>query len=166
MVHHTPAQPDDRHTPWNRRHRRDTVGGGRRQHIGRLHRRSGIALGIKNTAIALLVATALGCAGNPPPDPGSFIEEFEGFPIFHGDPRRPYRVLGTVYSPEAAQRGASPMKRAAVAEARRLGGDAILIGPPPPPPGGEIAPRDAPPPSASAGSAENKWLNAVAIQLD
>jgi hypothetical protein len=154
MVHHTPAQPYGHHTRRDRRHRRD--------------RRTGVALGIRNTAIALLVATTLGCAGNPPPDPGSFIEEFEGFPIFHGSPGRPYRVLGAVYRAEAAQRGASPMKRAAVAEARRLGADAILLGPPPPPSGGEAAPRDTPPrpPTGDAPSAENKWEHAVAIQLD
>jgi hypothetical protein len=167
MVHHTPAQPGDRHTPRNRRHRRNTTAGGKRQHTGHLHRRTGVALGIQNTAVALLVAAALGCVGNPPPDPGSFIEEFEGFPIFHGDPGRSYRVLGPVYRPEAAQRGASPMKRAAVAEARRLGADAILIDPPPPAPGGETATRDTPPPpSAGAPTAENKWEHAVAIQLD
>jgi len=58
----------------------------------------------------------------------TFLEEFEGFPIYHGEPARPYAVLGAVYDGSAAQRGTSPMKRAAVAAARDQGADAIIVG--------------------------------------
>jgi hypothetical protein len=71
---------------------------------------------------------SIACSARSPAPAGTFIEEFEGFPIYHGEPERSYEVLGHVYSAEAAARGVSPMKRESVAEARRLGADAIIVG--------------------------------------
>ena len=81
-------------------------------------------------AIAAIVFIGLGaaCSTRSTAPAGTFIEEFEGFPIYYGEPERPYEVLGHVYSPEAAARGVSPMKRESVAEARRRGADAIIVG--------------------------------------
>jgi hypothetical protein len=90
------------------------------------------------------------CASQQPSTRGAFLEEFEGFPIYHGEPSRPYRLLGAVYSTEAARRGISPMKRAAVAEARRRGADAIIVG---------VAFDEPTSPSPHA-----KWQHAVAIK--
>jgi len=123
---------------------------------------------IRNASVAMLLAVSLACTPTVPLAPGSFIEEFDGFLIFHGDPGRPYRVLGSVYRPEAAGRGASPMKRAAVVEARRLGANAILIGliGPASTAGGQTAPPGEPqPPPAGTLDVESKWKTAVAIQL-
>lgn len=105
----------------------------------------------------LLCLIVVGCAGRAPtPAVGAFVEEFEGFPIYHGDPGTPYTVLGPVYPAEAAARGVSPMKRAAVAEARRLGADAIVL----PLPGAQ--PRT---PTVDAAGSADKWFNAVAVRL-
>jgi hypothetical protein len=120
---------------------------------------------IRNASFAMLLAVSLACTPPVPLAPGNFIEEFDGFLIFHGDPGRPYRALGSVYRPDAAGRGASPMKRAAVAEARRLGANAILIGPASTA-GDQTAPPGEPqPPPAGALDVESKWKTAVAIQL-
>jgi hypothetical protein len=120
------------------------------------------------TAMAAAIALAVCCAPAIQPDPGTFVEEFDGFPIFHGDPGRPYRVLGRVYAAEAAARGTSPMKRAAVAAARRLGADAIVIGVPIDIAGTAVEP----PPEAirddggdTTADPEEKWQAAVAIDL-
>jgi hypothetical protein len=112
---------------------------------------------------ALLVALACATCGprSTAPARGTFVEEFEGFPIFHGDPGRPYTVLGPVYDAAAAARGTSPMKRAAVAAARRLGADAIVIGLPQTP--GE--PQTGTPAVPASSGVQAKWSNAVAIDL-
>jgi hypothetical protein len=78
--------------------------------------------------VALALATLASCAARARTPTGAIVEEFEGFPIYHGEPTRPYRVLGGVYDAEAATRGVSPMKRASVAAARRHGADAIVVG--------------------------------------
>jgi hypothetical protein len=128
-------------------------------------RRTIRGLAVAGAALAILAASC-SLRGRPlAPSGGLFIEEFEGFPIYHGDPGRPYRVLGRVHQPEAAARGVTPMKRAAVAEARRLGADAIVIGVlRPGPRGGGTASRETPAPDASAvtGPAA-KWEHAVAV---
>jgi len=118
---------------------------------------------VVTASFAMLLATILSCAPTVPPAPGTFVEEFDGFPIFHGDPGRPYRVLGGVFQIEAAERGTSPMKRAAVAEARRLGANAILLGLPATTSDATAAPNG--PPGADVIGAEGKWKTAVAIQL-
>jgi hypothetical protein len=113
----------------------------------------------------MLLAALPACASPMSRAAGAFVEEFDGFPIFHGDPGHPYRVLGGVYRPETAGRGTSAVKRAAVAEARRLGANAILL--PAPPTAGEdnaaAAARESPP--AGTTGAAGKWATAVAIHL-
>ena len=118
------------------------------------------------TAAVVWVVSALGCSGGrATPPSGTMIEEFGGFPIFHGDPQRDYRVLGPVYDPLAAVRGPSPMKRAAVAEARRLGGDAILLTAPADVAGGTARSVSDEPESPGTGGPPAKWRGAVAIDL-
>lgn len=120
---------------------------------------------------SLLVAGSLlflvSCTPNArAPSAGMFIEEFEGFPIYHGHPGRPYRVLGPVFSAQAAARGTAPMKRAAVMTARRLGADAILLN------GLEGTQEDDVPAlrpdvtdPGSALAPPGKWIRAVAIAI-
>ena len=118
-------------------------------------------------ALALIWAVAA-CAGrSPTPATGTFIEEFEGFPIYHGVPGVPYERLGPVFDPVAAERGTSATKRSAVAAARRLGADAILLAPPPqdaaPSPNEATAPSGRP--RGKTGNPLDKWEYAVAIRL-
>jgi hypothetical protein len=111
-------------------------------------------------AAVVLVGVFAACAAHSPSPSGTFIEEFEGFPIYHGEPDRPYEVIGTVYNPEAAARGVSPMKRASVAEARRRGADAIVVGVVFDGPGAR-APHQSD--STEPPAARNKWELAVAV---
>ena len=113
-------------------------------------------------AIAAIVLMGFGaaCSARLPAPAGTFIEEFEGFPIYHGEPERPYEVLGHVYSAEAAARGVSPMKRESVAEARRRGADAIIVGVVFDGPG---ATRPGQPGTAEPTGTLGKWKLAVAI---
>jgi hypothetical protein len=111
-------------------------------------------------AAVVLVAALAACAAHSPSPSGTFIEEFEGFPVYHGEPDRPYEVIGAVYSPEAAARGVSPMKRASVAEARRRGADAIVVGVVFDGPGA-TAPHQ--PDSTEPPAARDKWKLAVAV---
>ncbi len=138
-----------------------TIAVNERRTRGRVRQSMRLGPSITALSFAMLLVAFSACTTTAPPAPGSFIEEFDGFLIFHGDPGRSYRVLGGVYRPEAAERGVSPMKRAAVAEARRLGANAILIGPPPAP----TLPSAPQLPAAGAAGAENKWEYAVAIEL-
>jgi hypothetical protein len=90
----------------------------------------------------------------------TFLEEFEGFPIYHGEPARAYAVVGSVYDGSAAQRGASPMKRAAVAAAREQSADAIIVG---------VHFDATGEPTSGAGSPPSsggKWEHAVAIRWE
>jgi hypothetical protein len=104
----------------------------------------------------LLCFFVAACAARAPTaGGGALVEEFEGFPIYHGDPGMPYEVLGPVYSPDAAARGTSPMKRAAVAEAKRLGADAIVLASP-------LARQGTP---SAAATTNAKWPTAVAVRL-
>lgn len=107
--------------------------------------------------VALLAACS---TGRGPELAHTFLEEFEGFPIYHGAPARQYVVLGPVYDTAAAARGASPMKRAAVAAAQARRADAIIVG---------VAFEEAGVPKAEPvgaipATAEEKWEHAVAIQ--
>jgi hypothetical protein len=76
----------------------------------------------------VVIALAACSTGRGPQVAETFLEEFEGFPIYHGPPTRAYVVLGPVYDGAAAARGTSPMKRAAVTAARARGADAIIVG--------------------------------------
>ena len=109
--------------------------------------------------VALVAFTA--CSSGGPHVAPTFLEEFEGFPIYHGEPARAYLVIGSVYDAGAARRGASPMKRAAVVTARNRGADAIIVG---------VRFDAAGKPTSSAGtppsSATMKWEHAVAIQWE
>lgn len=114
------------------------------------------------TLVAIVACTACSSGRGPHAAP-TFLEEFEGFPIYHGEPPRAYVVLGAVYDARAAQRGTSPMKRAVVAAARDRGADAVIVGVPfdatgKPTNGAGIA-------SATASTAM-KWEHAVAIRWE
>jgi hypothetical protein len=108
---------------------------------------------------ALAVALAACCVARHarPPAAGTFVEDFEGFPIYHGDPGRPYVALGPVRAGNPGEIGVGPMKRAAVAEARRLGADAIVLLSRESP----AAPGDR---NGPASSPAGKWQHAIAVR--
>jgi hypothetical protein len=110
------------------------------------------------TAVAIALAACCVARRTAPPA-GSFVEDFEGFPIYHGDPGHPYVVLAPVTGGDPAAIGSGPMKRATVAEARRLGADAIVLRPAPGTADGP--PGDAPPVRPDVGT---RWRHAVAIR--
>lgn len=112
------------------------------------------------TVTLVFVGTACATRSHNPSE-GTFIEEFEGFPIYHGEPGRPFEILAHVYSPEAAARGVGPMKRASVVEARRRGADAIVIGIVFDGQAGDEALR---PSTASPPGTREKWELAVAVR--
>jgi hypothetical protein len=119
-------------------------------------RRASARSSLPTLLLCFFVFFVAACAGRAPTaGGGTLVEEFEGFPIYHGDPGMPYEVLGPVYSPDAAARGTSPMKRAAVAEAKRLGADAIVLASP-------LARQGTP---SAAATTNAKWPTAVAVRL-
>ena len=127
-----------------------------------VRRPSAYRIGARILGVVTLLLAAASCSPTPIPNAGTFIEEFEGFPIYHGTPGRPYRVLGPVYDAGAAARGVSPMKRAATATARRLGADAIVLG-------GVSDGVDPHTPSEvepAVVAAPMKWQRAIAIKLE
>jgi hypothetical protein len=112
-------------------------------------------------ACAVVVVLLAACStGRGPELAHTFLEEFEGFPIYHGAPARQYVVLGPVYDTAAAARGASPMKRAAVAAAQARRADAIIVGVA----FDEAGVRKAEPAGTIPATAEEKWEHAVAIR--
>lgn len=120
---------------------------------------------LRYVLVATLFLVAVSCAPRTPAPLGMFIEEFEGFPVYHRAPGRAYRVLGPVFSPEAAARGITPMKRAAVSAARRLGADAILLDDTLD--DTEDTPDDGATPIGADGlfGTPAKWVRAVAIEV-
>jgi hypothetical protein len=114
------------------------------------------------STLLVVVLLAACSTGRGPEVAQTFLEEFEGFPVYHGAPARKYVVLGAVYDSAAAARGTSPMKRSAVAAARARGADAIVVG---------VVFNDAGAPSAEPATsipttAAQKWERAVAIRWE
>ena len=110
----------------------------------------------------LVVVLAACSTGRGPEVAQTFLEEFEGFPIYHGAPARDYVLLGPVYDAAAAARGTSPMKRAAVAAARARGADAIIVGVV----FGEAGAPSSDPTTSIPTAAAQKWERAVAIRWE